>query len=68
MKGKYYVVVSYYVDGTRQLDTKSTGIAVSSHKKREAEKIKEQLVQEKQKELEQADSKGPSDFNKRFFE
>ena len=32
-KGKYYVVVSYYVDGRRIQDTKSTGIAVSSHKK-----------------------------------
>ncbi len=52
-KGKYYVVVSYYVDGYRLQDTKSTGISVTSHKKREAEKIKDQLVQEKERELEQ---------------
>jgi len=52
-KGRYYVVVSYYVDGNRMLDTKSTGILVSSHKKREAEKIKDTLVQEKEKELEE---------------
>lgn len=51
-KGKYYVVVSYYVGEHRLQDTKSTGILVSSHKKREAEKIKEQLVQEKEEELE----------------
>lgn len=51
-KGKYYVVVSYYVDGIRLQDTKSTGIPITSHKKREAEKIKDQLVQEKERELE----------------
>ena len=50
-KGKYYVVVSYYVDGYRLQDTKSTGIAVNSHKKREAEKIRDQLVHEKEMEL-----------------
>ncbi|MCM1304099.1 MAG: site-specific integrase [Butyrivibrio sp.] len=53
-KGKYYVVVSHYVEGQRILDTKSTGISVTSHKKREAEKIMEQIVQEKEKELGQA--------------
>ncbi|MDE7202550.1 MAG: site-specific integrase [Lachnospiraceae bacterium] len=53
-KGKYYVVVSYYVDGHRMQDTKSTGIAISSHKKREAERIKDSLIHEKEKELEQA--------------
>ena len=52
-KGKYYVVVSYYVDGYRLQDTKSTGISITSHKKREAEKIKDRLIQEKEKELEQ---------------
>ena len=52
-KGRYYAVISYYVGGYRQQDTKSTGISVTSHKKREAEKIKDQLVQEKEKELEQ---------------
>ncbi len=50
-KGKYYVVISYYVGSQRKQDTKSTGISVNSHKKREAEKIKERLVQEKEKEL-----------------
>ena len=53
-KGRYYVVISYYVAGHRLQDTKSTGISVSSHKKREAEKIREQLIQEKEKELKQA--------------
>ena len=52
-RGTYYVVLSYYVDGFREQKTKTTGIAVSSHKKREAEKIKDQLVREKEKELEQ---------------
>lgn len=52
-KGRYYAVISYYVGEHRLQDTKSTGILVSSHKKREAEKIKDQLVQEKKKELEQ---------------
>lgn len=52
-KGKYYVVVGYYMDGYRLQDTKSTGISVTSHKKREAEKIRDRLMQEKEKELEQ---------------
>lgn len=52
-KGKFYVVVSYYVGEHRFQDTKSTGISISDHKKREAEKIKDQLVQEKERELEQ---------------
>lgn len=52
-KGRYYAVISYYVGEHRLQDTKSTGISVSSHKKREAEKIKDQLVQEKERELEQ---------------
>lgn len=51
--GKYYVIVSYYVNGCRTQNTKSTGIAVSSHKKREAEKIKDRLIHEKEMELEQ---------------
>lgn len=52
-KGRYYAVISYYMDGYRLQNTKSTGILVASHKKREAEKIKNQLVQAKEKELEQ---------------
>ena len=52
-KGRYYAVISYYMDGYRLQNTKSTGISVASHKKREAEKIKNQLVQAKEKELEQ---------------
>lgn len=52
-KGKYYVVVSYYIDGHRFQDTRSTKIPVAAHKKKEAEKIKDQLVREKEKELEQ---------------
>lgn len=62
-KGKYYVVVSYYVDGHRLHDTKSTGISVTSHKKREAEKMRDLLVHEKEKELEQlADETKPHSF------
>jgi len=62
-KGKYYVVVSYYVEGHRLQDTKSTGISVTSHKKREAEKIMEKLVQAKKEELEQlAQKKGSHSF------
>lgn len=52
-KGRYYAVISYYVGEHRFQDTKSTGISVNDHKKREAEKIKDQLVQEKERELEQ---------------
>ncbi|MCM1259051.1 MAG: site-specific integrase [Roseburia sp.] len=51
-KRKYYVVLSHYMEGQRILDTKATGISVTSHKKREAEKIMEQLVREKEEELE----------------
>ncbi len=62
-KGKYYVVVSYYVEDHRLQDTKSTGISVTSHKKREAEKIMEKLVQAKKEELEQlAQKKGSHSF------
>lgn len=50
-KGRYYVVVSYYVEGHRIQDTKSTGISINSHRKREAERIKDKLVQEKKAEL-----------------
>ena len=54
-KGKYYAVVSYYDDSGehRIQQTKTTGISVSSHKKREAEKLMEQLVRKKEEELEQ---------------
>ncbi|MCM1101153.1 MAG: site-specific integrase [Acetatifactor muris] len=50
--GRYHAVVSYYVEEHRLQDTKSTGILTSAHKKREAEKIMEQLVREKEEELE----------------
>lgn len=50
-KGKYYVIINYYANGQRKQSTKSTGISVNSHKKREAEKIRDSLVQEKEKEL-----------------
>lgn len=50
-KGKYYVVVYFYIDGIRMTRTKSTGISVSSHRKKEAEKIKNELVQTIQEEL-----------------
>lgn len=46
-KGKYYVIINYYANGQRKQSTKSTRISVNSHKKREAEKIRDSLVQEK---------------------
>lgn len=58
--GKYHVVVSYYVGGYRQHQTKSTGIAVNAHKKREAEKMLDSLVQEKKRELEELARKNNS--------
>lgn len=51
--GRYYAVVYYYVEDQRVTETKSTGIAVNEHKKREAEKIKNQLIAEKRAALEQ---------------
>lgn len=45
--GRYYAVVYYYVEDQRVTETKSTGIAVNEHKKREAERIKNQLIAEK---------------------
>jgi integrase len=51
-KGRYYVTLYYYVDGQRLTETKATGIAVNSHKKREAERIKNDMIMEKQQELE----------------
>lgn len=56
-KGKYYAVAYYYIEGIRKTRTKSTGISVSSHKKREAEKIKNALIQEVQEELGQSERK-----------
>lgn len=52
-KNKYYVVLSYYVEDQRLQDTRSTGISVTAHKKREAERIMRELVQAKKEELEQ---------------
>lgn len=52
-KGRYYVIVSYYEDGRRTQETRSTGIAINAHKKREVEQIMEKLVREKERELEQ---------------
>lgn len=52
-KGRYYVIINYYKGEQRKQDTKSTGILVSSHKKREAEKIRDMLVQKKESELAQ---------------
>jgi len=50
--GRYHAVISYYIGEHRFQETKTTGILVNAHKKREAEAIKNRLVQEKQKELE----------------
>ncbi len=56
-KGRYYTLISHYVDGYRVQETKTTGIDVKSHKKREAEHILENRIQEKQKELEKLATK-----------
>lgn len=53
--GKYYVLTYYYVDDQRVMETKATGISVNEHKKREAERIKDQMVAEKRAELEEAE-------------
>ncbi len=45
----------YYVDGQRILETQSTGIAVNEHKKREAERIKNQMIAVKQAALEKSE-------------
>lgn len=55
-RGKYYVVISYYSAGCREQKTRSTGISVSSRKKREAERIMDRLVHEKKAELDAAGS------------
>lgn len=52
-KGMYYVIVSYYVENCRKQCTKSTGIPVNSHRKREAQGVLDLLVREKELELEQ---------------
>lgn len=51
-KGNYYAILYYYVGEHRITETKSTGISVKEHKKREAERIKDQMVAEKSAELE----------------
>lgn len=51
-RGKYYAVVSYYVGDERKLMTKSTGIPVNAHRKREAERKKDEMVRRKEEELE----------------
>ena len=52
-KGRYYATIYYYIGEQRVTETKATGITVNSHKKKEAEKIKNRLIMEKQAELEQ---------------
>jgi integrase len=42
------VVLYYYVDGERVSQTKATGIAIKDHKKKEAERIKQQMIVDKQ--------------------
>ena len=66
-KGRYYVTIYYYKDGQRVTKTRATGITVNSHKKKEAEKIKNQLIMEKQAELEQcAENSGKHSFSDCF--
>lgn len=49
--GRYYATIYYYVDGYRLTETKSTGIFVKDHKKKEAEKFKDNLIAQKQAQL-----------------
>ena len=51
-KGWYYVLLRYYVDDVRLTDTKKTGISVKEHRKREAERMMEEMVKEKTDALE----------------
>ena len=53
--GKFYVTLYYYVGDQRVTETKATGIAVNDHKKREAERIKNQMITEKQEALERSE-------------
>lgn len=50
-KGKYYVVLYYYAGDKRLSETKATGIAVKDHKKRDAERMKLQMIEEKRNSL-----------------
>lgn len=50
-KGRYYALIYYYVEGERISETKATGISVKEHKKREAEKIKDNLIAQIQAQL-----------------
>lgn len=50
-KGRYYAVIYYYENGVRQTKTKATGITVSSHKKKVAEGIKDNIIAAKQAEI-----------------
>ena len=52
-KGRYYVTLYYYIEGIRKTETKATGISVNDHKKREAERIKNQMIADKQATLDE---------------
>lgn len=66
-KGRYYATIYYYKNGQRITETRATGITVNSHKKKEAEKIKNQLIMAKQAELEQcAEENGKHSFSDCF--
>lgn len=66
-KGRYYATIYYYKNGQRVTETRATGITVNSHKKKEAEKIKNQLIMAKQAELEQcAEETGKHSFSDCF--
>lgn len=43
---RYYVVVTYYVEGKRKQKWESTGLSVSGNNKRKAESIRKELVRE----------------------
>lgn len=54
-KGRYYSTIYYYVEGDRVIQTKSTGIAVNEHKKREAERILKERIAEMEAKLERSE-------------
>lgn len=43
---KYYVVVTYYVDGKRKQKWKSTGLSVNGNNKRKAEAARKEIIRE----------------------
>ena len=66
-KGRYYATVYYTIEGTRKLETKATGVAVSSHKKKVAKKFLDNFIIEKQRELDELVQKEMDNQKKHSF-